>query len=117
MSQPEIGAGDVKIELVGHGEVTLRPTLEACRRLSSMDGGIQRMIERCRNLEFPAIHSVIASGLGKDSKDLQDIIYKTGLLSLQAGCIDFLIIVANGGRRLTAEDSEAEADPLAKSSL
>lgn len=117
MSKPEIGAGDVVINLEGHGEVTLRPTLDACRRLSGMEGGVNKMIERCRNLEFGAIHSVIAAGLGKDSKDLQDLIYRSGLLNLHGQCIDFLIIVANGGRRISGEEQEEKSDPLESSSL
>lgn len=118
MSQPEIGAGDVKVELVGHGEVTLRPTLDACRKLSGMPGGINKMIERCQSWEFDAIHLVIASGLGSNAKELPDLIFRTGMLKLAPSCIDFLFVVANGGRSLSdAPQEEAEADPLEKSSL
>lgn len=115
MSKPETGAGDVKIFLEGHGEEVMRPTLDACRRLSSVNGGINKMIERCRNLEFEAIYTVIVAGLGTDSKTLPELIYKTGLLKLHSPCIDFLIVVSNGGRPLV-ESEEEDKDPLVKSS-
>lgn len=118
MSQPEIGAGDVKIDLVDHGEVTLRPTLDACRRLSSGPGGINKMVERCKDWEFEAILAVITAGLGRNSKELPDLIFKTGMLTLAPACIDFLFIISNGGRALgdTGESGESK-DPLEKSSL
>lgn len=117
MSKAEIGAGDVVVNLVGHGDVTLRPSLKACTQLSSTPGGINKMMEQVRNLEFGAIFSVMTAGLGSNSKDLPELIYKTGLVNLQLQCNEFLAIIANGGRRFTDEDQEeSKEDPLTKSS-
>ena len=117
MSQHEIGAGDVKIHLEGHGAEVLRPTLDACVKLSSGPGGINKMFERVRNLEFSAILAVIEAGLGKTSKELPNLIYQTGLVNLHVPCSEFLAIISNGGRRFTEEDKEGEKDPLKQSSL
>lgn len=117
MSKPEIGAGDVVVNLVDHGDVVLRPSLKACTQLSSAPGGINKMMEQVRNLEFGAILSVMTAGLGSNSKDLPELIYKTGLVNLHLQCNEFLAIIANGGRRFTEEDQEGgHEDPLAKGS-
>ena len=113
MSRPDIGAGDVVINLDGE-EVTLRPTLEACTTLSRIQGGIHAQVQRCLALEFDAILAVIVAGLGmrgNGSKDLPGKVFKSGLIQLSAPCISFLHIVANGGRPL-GEDQEEESSPL-----
>lgn len=117
MTQPEIGAGDVIVQL-GEHEVVLRPTLKAAISLSSQRGGITTMVQRCLDFEFDAIHSVILAGLeGKGSKDLPELVYSAGLINLSAICIKFLHVVANGGRPLGDDEEGAEeGGPLENSS-
>ena len=97
-------------------EVTLKPTLGAAITLSGGTGGLSRLNQRVADLEFSAIRSVIVAGLGgKGSKDLDELIFKAGLLSLSGACITFIHIVANGGRPLVDEEEEGET-PLVNSS-
>lgn len=114
MSKHEIGAGDVKVELAGHGEVILHPSLKACTVLTGMPGGVIKLQERVMHMEFSAIKMVVEAGLGKTAKEMDDIIFRTGLFDLRGPCISFLSIVANGGRPL-GETEEEETDPLAGS--
>ncbi len=117
MGKAEIGSGDVALQL-GDNDVVLRPTLKACMSLSNQRGGVTGMVQRCLDFEFDAIHSVIVAGMdGKTSRDLPELIFKTGLIELSSTCIKFLHIVANGGRPLgEVEDEEKEEPPLENSS-
>jgi len=117
MSEPKIGAGDISLSLNEH-EIVLHPTLRAATTLSSSQGGITRMVERCLQLEFEAIYAVILAGMGgKQSKDLRELVYAKGMLDLSPICIRFLHILANGGRPLTPdEEPESDDDPLEESS-
>lgn len=114
MSKHEIGSGNVIVNLDGQGEVTLKPTLKACTSLTGMTGGVLKLQERVLNMEFSAIKMVIEAGIGRSSKELDDIIFRTGLFDLRGPCITFLSNVANGGRPL-GEVEEEETDPLAGS--
>lgn len=111
-----IGSGDVEIELADKGKFNLKPTLGAAIKLSGVQGGLTRMVERCLSLEFDAILTVVVNGLGSNSKDLPDLIYKTGLLNLSDPCIKFLHILANGGRPLSIEGENKEEAPLESNS-
>ena len=112
MTQAEIGAGDIVLDLDGH-KLTLRPSLQAAIALSSGRGGITGMVQRCLDFEFDAIHTVILAGLGqKGSKDLRELIFKAGLITLGPHCIRFLHIVANGGRPVSDEEEDEEDAPL-----
>lgn len=118
MSQSEIGAGDVPVTL-GEHDLVLRPTLKAATVLSSGRGGITTMTQRCLDLEFDAIQSVIVAGIGgKMSKDLPELVFKAGLIDLSTVCITFLHVLANGGRPLSADDAEEDDSkaPLAAGS-
>ena len=118
MAQSEIGAGDVTITL-GGSEFVLTPSLQACMTLAGGRGGITGLTQRCLELEFDAIYSVVLAGLaGKGWKSLKEDIYLEGLVNLSAPCILFLQLVANGGQPLAeaSEDDDEDDDPLANSS-
>ena len=99
-----IGDGNISVFLDGD-EHFLTPNLKACIALSNVKGGISQLVQRCLDLEFDAIKLVITNGLGKNSKDLPEIIYRSGLINLQTACIQYLHIIANGGKPLTGDDS------------
>ena len=117
MGKAEIGSGDVFLQLADN-DITLCPTLKACMSLSNQRGGVTAMVQRCLDFEFDAIHSVIVAGMGgKTSRDMPELIFKTGLVNLAAPCIEFLNNVANGGRPLGEEDEDEKEDaPLENSS-
>lgn len=106
-----MGENDVIIELTGE-EFALKPSLKACTTLARRDGGITSLVQKCNCFEFDAIHSVIIAGIGQNSKDLPERIYQTGLIQLAPKCIEYLHIVANGGRRPGSDDEKGvESDP------
>lgn len=112
MSEPNVGAGDVPIELGGNVHA-LKPSLEACIAISKMGGGggPNAVINRLVAGDFDTIHAVIAAGLGRTAKELPKLIYEGGVMSYSAPCIDFVGIVNNGGRPLDEEDENKPADP------
>lgn len=109
MSKPEIGAGDVNINLAGN-DIVLKPTLFAVTVLSRGSGGLTRLATRCLDLEFSAIQEVIVAGMGgKGSKDLPEMIYQAGIINLSEVCIRFINNISNGGRPL-GDDDNADSD-------
>lgn len=105
MSKAEIGAGDVTIDLDGH-TITLKPTLKAAMALSRTHGGLTAMVGKCLAYDFDTIHKIIADGSGINSKDLPELIFRTGLIELAPPCIRFVHILCNGGRPLTEEEQK-----------
>lgn len=105
-----MGLGDVTIELDGE-EMVLRPSLKACMTLSRSSNGITSAVQKCLAYDFDTIHQVIAAGLGADSRDLPEKIYRSGLIDLSPKCIRFLHVVANGGKPPADESREETDDP------
>ena len=119
MSELNIGSGDVAITIAGN-DLVLRPTLKACIALSTVDGGISQLAQRCAALDFNAIKMVIEYGLGVRSKELAENIFKSGLINLNSPCITYLHVIANGGK-MPGDEGEDETEevkaPLENSSL
>jgi hypothetical protein len=114
MAEADVGAGNVPIELDGKS-FELKPSLAACMSISKLGGGggMHTMVARCGALDFDAIHAVITAGLGLNptqAKNLGEAIYKTGLMDLASPCIDFINMIANGGRPV--EEGGDEDPPL-----
>ncbi|MEO9230370.1 MAG: hypothetical protein ABI216_15700 [Devosia sp.] len=109
MGGATLGAGNVDI-LLGDETVTLRPTLRAAQTISKQSGGIVSALQAVSRFDFDVISSVIALGLNKTSpRDQQDIaekVYETGLSDLIEPVTNFLAILANGGRPVTAKASD-----------
>lgn len=110
MAAPEPGAGDVPITLDGE-EFTLKPSLAACIGISSIAGGLSQAVARCHQLNFDTVCEVICHGLNATSaankKEVQEKVYKTGLIAVSADAILFIRTIANGGQR---PDDEGEGD-------
>lgn len=116
----EPGSGFVNIELDGKA-MQLKPSLDACIRISKIAGGLNAAIVRCRNLDFDTICEVVQIGLGINpvmAKKIPEAVYRQGTIDLAGACIDFVHVVANGGRALPPDDEEDkdEADPQTESS-
>lgn len=110
---PDIGAGDVEIELDGK-TFYLRPTLDACMALSRFAGrdGMATLIDRCLRHEFDVITMIVAHGIGvsPQTKDLPSIVFKTGLFNVVPPLITFLNNLANGGAPLVLRDDAGGDD-------
>lgn len=114
MSRPEIGAGDIAIELDGE-DVVLRPSLKAATSLSRGYGGIVNLINKCGVYDFDTIVAVVTAGLGVQSKDIPDKCWRTGMIELAPMCIRYLHVLANGGRA-PAEEGAEDTAPLTETS-
>jgi hypothetical protein len=109
------GAGTIEIELDGK-PMEMVPTLAACIAISNIAGGLNAAVQRIYQLDFQTMKLVIQAGLAlnpRQAQKLDEAIYKTGLIALSAPCVDFVNIVANGGRALPEEgEGEGEGDDL-----
>ncbi len=122
MSKPEIGAGDLKLELDGE-EVVLKPSLGACTGICRAPGGIYgpgSVAERLARCDLDTMAMLIRLGLGVGPsaiKELEERIYRTGLIVVRDVLQEFVVIVANGGRPLEPEpDAGDEAGRPPKAS-
>lgn len=113
--QPEIGAGDVEIDLGGE-VLVLRPTLDACMRINKIAGGMNAAANGVASLNFDIICDVIAAGLGANPTQRQKLIpekvYMAGMINLAGPCIRFIRIVNNGGRPPVDEEDGESDRPL-----
>lgn len=109
------GEGDVEIELEGK-RFWLKPTLEACLRVSRAPGsrGPRELSEQCLQLNFDAIVYVIAAGLGCEiDEKLERTVFRSGTVTLFGKCVRFVHIISNGGRPFAKEEeAKGDADPI-----
>lgn len=110
MSKAQLGAGNVEIELDGEA-VTMRPSLKAAQTISRDAGGIMGAAEAVIRLDFDVINRIVALGLGKEPKDTEDQVWRTGIANLSPKVNRFLTVLANGGRPPKEQGGEGEADP------
>lgn len=102
------GANDVEIPLGGK-KYFLRATVETCIKVSRLNGGLVPSVQKCANLDFDTIRNIVALGIGKDAKELDELIYKEGVRVIGPLCIKFLNNVARGPN-VTGDDDEEEED-------
>ena len=109
MTKAKLGAGNIDIELDGE-TVTLRPNLKARQK-----GGIMAAVDAVGKFDFDTMVNVIVLGLGVDGKEARDIpekVYSTGMADLVAPVINYLTILANGGRPVSeTTDDDDKTDP------
>lgn len=95
--------GEVPIIIDGK-EYVLRPTLAVALEFAKDD--LTELVQRCVRLNFSTIQRVIIAGLGRSSRDLPALIYKTGLRNVNGPCITLLTNLANGGKPVADEGME-----------
>lgn len=108
MAKASLGAGNVEIELDGES-VTLRPSLKAAQGISRLHGGIVNAVDSLTRFDLDTLTAVIALGLGKEPKEIAEEVWRTGASVLAPKAIEFVTIVANGGRPVSG--GEGTADP------
>ena len=102
---------NVDIELDGE-TVTLVPTLGAAMQVNKFFGGFLEADRRIKQFDLEATQIVVAFGLGKAApKNVNELVWKTGLAKLVAPAIEFVGILANGGKRFVAEEEKPEEKP------
>lgn len=101
-------SADIKVTLDG-GEVTLRPTLEACLGISRLHNSPMVTAGRITDMDFDTVLQVLAFGMGAEpDKKLQERLFKTGLLTIRTALIQFVHVVNNGGRPVAVDDVDDE---------
>lgn len=107
---PLPGSADVPIILDGE-ELSLKPTLEACLRISRLHTSPYETANKIMAMDFDTITSVIAAGLRRTvNKELQEKVFRTGIVNIRAELVSFIHIVNNGGRPLEDESEDDKKD-------
>lgn len=105
--RPDPGEADVEITLNGETR-KLKPSLDACMRISRLHGGSSNVVEHLVVGDFDTLCEVIALGLGvNNDRDLKQSVYKSGVMQLRAPAIRFVTIVNNGGQ-LPPDENDLE---------
>lgn len=106
--------GEMEVPLHG-GTVVLTSNLLACKILCRQFGGIQAALQRVAAGDVEALILIVRAGLGITSdaqakaQDIDERVFRTGILVLTSPLTEFLLNTANGGK--TMAESEAAAAP------
>lgn len=106
MNKP-VNAGEVRITLAGEDRV-LRSSLRAARIVSTGQDGFVGALQRLSRFDLDAFVSIIAAGLGREPKDVEEAVFETGLPDLVEPTSKYVGYLMRGGREATAP-GEAEA--------
>lgn len=104
-------ADPVEITL-GDEKVHLRYTLGAAKRVNQYFGNFMNANQRIEGFDLEAITVIVAAGLGKPPKDVEEDVYAAGQLNLHRSVKTYLNLLANGGREYVepADDAASETD-------
>lgn len=109
----KITSGEVEIELDGT-TYTLTPTLRAALTVNKSFGGFVKANDRLMQFDLEAIILSIHAGLGDKSPDgLAEKVFAAGVTKLTPVAIEFVNILANGGRRYDPTEGKPENPPTA----
>lgn len=104
--------GHVEIALVGGG-VTLSPTLGCAMGLCAKHGSLGDVLAKLESYDLNAAVDVVHLACGRfERKDVAQYVYDTGLVDLAPQLVRFVIMLANGGRPLKAEEEEKPGAPF-----
>ena len=99
------------VEIVLDGEpVMLRFTLGASKKVNGHFGHFAAANQRLANIDQDAITFVVAAGLGKSVKDVEDAVFKAGFLDLYEPVKVYVNWLANGGRDYVAPKPDGGED-------
>jgi len=113
-----VTAMDVKnarviIELEGE-EVTLTPSPDAIISLSAKYDGLGPLINALQRVNVQASVDVVVVGAGakdKEAKTLANKVVREGVTKLMPQLLEFVFILANGGKPLKEADDDGEKNP------
>lgn len=107
----KITTGEVSI-ILGDDDKTLVPTLGAATRISRAFGGFQAAHQKLLASDLDAFVTVIQHGLGlkteAETKGLREKVWSAGISSLMLPLVEFVSILANGGRPIEEATTEDE---------
>lgn len=89
--------GDVEI-ILGDEVVTLRCTLGAAKKVNAAFGDYITAFRRLATFDLSAYISVVAAGLDKTPKEIEDAVFKNGMTDLNTPLSQYVDLLANGGK-------------------
>ena len=108
----KIHSGEVTIVFSDDDERVLRPTLGAATRISRAFGGFQAAHQKILASDLDAFVTVIQHGLGlkteAETRGLRERVWSAGISKLMLPLVEFVSILANGGRPIEEEVAEPE---------
>lgn len=96
----------VEITLNGNA-VTLRPTLAVAKAVNALGGGFQGAIFKIGALDFEMYAGIVAAGIGKKVSEVEDDVFREGLITLTVPLVEFVTLLASGGKPLNVPEGAA----------
>lgn len=94
----------------GENEIVLIPSPSAMMKLSNQYDGFQPLIQSIQRMNVQACVDTVLAGLDlktdKERKAMADRVLRQGALKLIDPLIGFVLILANGGRKVGEETAE-----------
>jgi hypothetical protein len=89
--------GEVDITLNGK-PTTLKSTLAAAKRVNGIAGGYMAVLGQLGTMNHDAYVQVVAAGMDKKPSEVEDDVFRTGLLKLTEPLSTFVEYLVNGGK-------------------
>ena len=104
----DVENGEVEITLDGKEE-TLRCGLKRAKALNAFAGGNGHhgITARLGMLDFDTYVQVVAIGLDRKPVDVEERVYRTGIVNLTADLLTYVTNLANGGKPIKAAEGDA----------
>ncbi|MGJ5177419.1 hypothetical protein ACQR16_05995 [Bradyrhizobium oligotrophicum] len=77
---------------------TLRCSLAAAKTINAVAGSYNGALARLGMLDHDIYTAVAAAGLGKKPSEVEDMVYRAGLVNLTAPFVEFVSYLGNGGK-------------------
>lgn len=105
--------GHVEITLAGDS-ITLAPTLGCALELCRKHGSLGAVLDKLEAYDLNAATDVVQAGLGFLKREVvAQQVYDAGLVDLTPALVRFVIMLANGGKPMKAEEEEKPGGPFA----
>lgn len=116
----QLNEGQVEIPWTDGETRHLVPTIRAIRMISREYGGMKEAVAAVNAMKFDAIAFVVRHGLAlddKEARDLDETIFRVGAMNLMVPCINYLVMLSNGGRASRDEGAPAAGEAPAGRAL
>ena len=88
----------------------LRYSLGASKRINAFFGNFSESFPRLMKFDVEAFSAVVAAGLGKERKDVEEDVYEAGYDTLLKPLMEYMAWLSNGGREPAAVQTNDGTD-------
>lgn len=116
ISPIDVQKARVTIKL-GDNDVVLKPSPAAILGLSEKYDGFEPLLAAVRRFRVQAAVDIVLAGAGAEGKAaraLADQVVDAGMIDMLPSLVDFIMILANGGRRRSEEEDDKGKNPPGK---